>query len=264
MEIEESVMTERQRQYRKIYRSRMVGWYSGYFHAFLIFGVGLFVIYYCALHLHETKWWEWLVVPAVFLFAQWVEYYYHRNLAHRPSKSKFWRLGYVRHTLMHHQFFTAEEPRYANSGDWRVTLFPPFTLVIFTLMATPAALVAALLTTQNVGWLIMCTAIGSYLFYEVLHFLCHIGDNWFVRNCPIVNTARRHHTAHHDTSLMMEVNMSIVFPFWDWFYGTSDLDRGLIGHLFNGYSTRHLKPNLRRTVKTPHLLRNSANSKLDA
>jgi hypothetical protein len=23
--------------------------------------------------------------------------------------------------------------------------------------------------------------------------------------------------------------------------GTSDLDRGLLGHLFNGYSTRHVK-----------------------
>ena len=48
--------------------------------------------------------------------------------------------------------------------------------------------------------------------------------------------------------------MSIVFPFWDWVYGTSDLDRGLIGHLFNGYSTKHIKKDLRQTEKTPHLL----------
>jgi hypothetical protein len=76
----------------------------------------------------------------------------------------------------------------------------------------------------------------------------------FVRHCPIVNTARRHHTAHHEMSIMMERNMGIVFPFWDWAYGTSDLDRGLLGHLFNGYSTRYIKKDMRRTVRTPYLL----------
>ncbi|MGE3502879.1 MAG: hypothetical protein AB7H19_13670, partial [Porticoccaceae bacterium] len=41
------------------------------------------------------------------------------------------------HTLMHHQFFTAEEPRFADHKDWRVTIFPPFTLVFFTLTTLP-------------------------------------------------------------------------------------------------------------------------------
>jgi hypothetical protein len=27
----------------------------------------------------------------------------------------------------------------------------------------------------------------------------------------------------------------------DWYMGTSDLQRGLLGHLFNGYSTRYVK-----------------------
>jgi len=123
-----------------------------------------------------------------------------------------------------------------------------------------------MILSSNVGWLILATAIGSYVFYELLHFLCHVDDNWFLRHCPIVNTARRHHTAHHEASIMMEYNMSkhehrvsilglgnmsIVFPFWDWVYGTSDLDRGLLGHLFNGYSTKHLKKNLHHTRKTP-------------
>ena len=34
-------------------------------------------------------------------------------------------------------------------------------------------------------------------------------------------------------------------------FGTSDLDRGLLGHVFNGYDTKHLKKDLRRTPKTP-------------
>jgi len=251
MELVHSPMGLRQRKYREIYRSRLSGFYNGYYHAFLIFGVGLYEIYFATRHISNVLWWEWLFVPAVFLFGQWVEYLLHRFIAHRPSKSPFWRLVYVRHTLMHHQFFTAEEPRFASHKDWRVTIFPPFTLVFFTLTTIPFAFLAGIIISVNVGWLILATAIGSYVFYELLHFLCHVDDNWFLRHCPIVNTARRHHTAHHESSLMMEYNMNVVFPFWDWVYGTSDLDRGLFGHLFNGYSTKYVKKGLRKTRKTP-------------
>ena len=87
---------------------------------------------------------------------------------------------------MHHQFFTAEEPRFADHKDWRVTIFPPFTLVFFTLTTLPFALLAGVVVSANVGWLILATAIGSYVFYELLHFLCHVDDNWFVRHCPIM------------------------------------------------------------------------------
>ncbi len=52
----------------------------------------------------------------------------------------------------------------------------------------------------------------------------------FVRHCPFVNTLRRHHTAHHNARLMMEVNMNLTFPIADWLLGTSDLDRGLDRH----------------------------------
>jgi hypothetical protein len=49
----------------------------------------------------------------------------------------------------------------------------------------------------------------------------------------------------------MEVNMNLTFPIADWLFGTSDLNRGLVGHLFNGYDTRFLKRNLRATPKGP-------------
>ena len=76
----------------------------------------------------------------------------------------------------------------------------------------------------------MCVTTGMYLIYEFMHFCCHVDENWFVRNCPFVNTLRRHHTAHHNARLMMEVNMNLTFPIADWLFGTSDLNRGLIGH----------------------------------
>jgi hypothetical protein len=50
---------------------------------------------------------------------------------------------------------------------------------------------------------------------------------------------------------MMERNMNLTFPIADWFFGTSDLKRGILGHVFNGYSTKHLRSDLRRTGKRP-------------
>jgi hypothetical protein len=75
-----------------------------------------------------------------------------------------------------------------------------------------------------------------------------VHDNWFVRNMPFINTIRRHHTAHHNMGIMMKYNMNLTFPIADWFMGTSDLRRGLVGHLFNGYSEKHVKEELRPII----------------
>jgi len=45
--------------------------------------------------------------------------------------------------------------------------------------------------------------------------------------------------------------MNLTFPIADWLFGTSDLDRGFLGHLFNGYDTRWLKLGLRGTPRRP-------------
>jgi hypothetical protein len=49
----------------------------------------------------------------------------------------------------------------------------------------------------------------------------------------------------------MERNMNLTFPVMDWLFGTSDLERGLLGHLFNGYDTRFIRTNMRKTSRTP-------------
>jgi hypothetical protein len=109
------------------------------------------------------------------------------------------------------------------------------------------------LVSANVGWLFICTTTGMYLLYEFMHFCCHVEDNFFVRNMPFVNTLRRHHTAHHNQSIMMERNMNLTFPIADWLFGSSDLNRGLLGHIFNGYNTSHVKTDMRQVSRTPHV-----------
>jgi hypothetical protein len=253
MELAVTNMTERQRHYRSNYRNRVAGWYNGWLHVAVIYTIGFTGLYIYISNMNSIQWWEWLTVPATFLVCNFFEWYVHRYIMHRPSSIKLFRAVYSRHTLMHHQFFTDDEMRFADHHDWRVTFFPPYSLVVFTLMSIPAAIVLGLLISPNVGWLFISTTTSMYLIYEFMHFCCHVDDNWFVRNMPFVNTIRRHHTAHHNQSIMMDVNMNLTFPIMDWLFGTSDLNRGLLGHLFNGYNNDHVKKDLRKTSKTPRV-----------
>jgi hypothetical protein len=42
--------------------------------------------------------------------------------------------------------------------------------------------------------------------------------------------------------------MNLTFPITDWIMDSSDLRRGLIGTLFNGYSDKHVKEELRPII----------------
>jgi Fatty acid hydroxylase len=257
MELTESKMSERQRGYRETYRERVAGWYNGWLHVVIIYVIGFTALYIYISNMKAIMPLEWLTVPITFLVCNFFEWWLHSFIMHRPSKFPLFRAVYFRHTLMHHQFFTDTEMRFASSDDWRVTFFPPYSLVVFTLMSIPGGLILASIFTPNVGWLFISTTTSMYLIYEFMHFCCHVDDNWFVRNMPFVNTLRRHHTAHHDQNIMMERNMNLTFPVMDWLFGTSDLNRGLLGHLFNGYNTRFVKTDMRKTYATPRIKRPS-------
>lgn len=256
MELTRTDMPDRQRDYREVYRSRIATWYNGWLHVVIIYTIGFSALFIYTSHLNSVTWWEWMAVPIVFLLCNVFEWAVHRHVMHRPLSDKGSRAIYKRHTLMHHQFFTDTEMRFAGQHDWRVTFFPPYALVILILISIPPAILAGIVVSANIGWLIMCTTTSMYLIYEFMHFCCHVDENWFVRHCPFVNTMRRHHTAHHRQSIMMELNMNLTFPIADWLFGTSDLKRGLIGHLFNGYNTKYIKSDLRQSSRSPKVVRN--------
>ena len=174
MELTTSSMSERQRDYRGQYRGRIFGWYNGYVHIAVVYAIGIAALYIYIVNIAAVAWWEWLTVPMVFLLCNVFEWFLHAQVMHRPQKNPGLRAIYTRHTLMHHQFFTQEEMRFAGHHDWRVTVFPPYALVIFILMSLPGALVLGYLVSGNVGWLLMCTTTGIFLIYEFMHFCCHI------------------------------------------------------------------------------------------
>jgi hypothetical protein len=145
------MISERQMNFRKEYRSRIAGWYNGYVHVAVIYIIGLTALYIYTRHIDTVLWWEWLTVPAVIMFSNMFEWFLHMHVMHRPLNSRGLRAIYVRHTLNHHQFFSDHEMRFRDDKDWRVTFFPPYALVVFIFMSIPAGLAGGYLITPNAG-----------------------------------------------------------------------------------------------------------------
>ncbi len=247
------MMSERQRAFRAQYQAQISPLYNGLLHIGVMYGVGITVIAFCLSRMVDATW-EWLLVVPVFAFSNWFEWWIHKYVMHRLIDVWALRAIYDRHTRQHHQYFTNNEMTVDSTREFRIIFFPWRALFTFMGMGIPFALALGWVVNPNAGYVLMVTIVGQYLIYESFHYCCHVHENWFVRNMPFVNTIRRHHTAHHNQGIMMDRNMNLTFPIADWFMGTSDLDRGLVGHIFNGYDERHIKPELRAAIDR-HTLR---------
>jgi len=241
------MMSERQRQFREEYKSQISPLYNGLVHVGVMYAVGIAVIGWCLSRMENAAW-EWLLVIPVFAFSNLFEWWIHKYVMHRLIDVWALRAIYDRHTRQHHQYFTNNEMTVDSTREFRIIFFPWRALATFIVLGTPFAFALGWLINPNAGYVLIVTMVGQYLIYETFHYCCHVHENWFVRNVPFVNTIRRHHTAHHNQGIMMDRNMNLTFPIADWLMGTSDLDRGLLGHLFNGYSEKHVKPELKPLI----------------
>lgn len=241
------MMTERQRQFREQYQSEISPLYNGLLHIAVLYGAGIAAIWYCLSHMQGARW-EWLLALPVFIAGNFVEWFMHRHVMHRRIDVFALRAIYERHTRQHHQYFSDLEPTIDSTREFRIVFFPWRVLTTLGVGGLTLGWIAAQLLNANAGYVVFITMVAHYLVYETFHYCCHVHDNWFVRNVPFVNTIRRHHTAHHNMGIMMKYNMNLTFPIADWFLGTSDLRRGLLGHLFNGYSEKHVKEELRPII----------------
>jgi hypothetical protein len=233
-------IVQRSHAFREQYRKDTPSWYRGEMHlAFTLLFTGG-VIWYCAASLSNPSWAEWLwVVLPMFLFGNWAEWAGHRYLLHSPRS--FIKPAYKRHVNTHHQFFSHKTLDYHGQQDWRALLFPPFAPVLFVLAALPPALLLGTLWTPNAGYIAMLTMAAYFLMYEGLHTLSHL-QHPLLDAMPLVNTVRRMHVLHHNPDFMHTRNFNLTFPICDALFGTSDLNKGVLGTLFNGMSDAARKP----------------------
>ncbi len=238
------MMTERQRKFREQYVAQISPWYNGLVHVVVTFGVGIAAIAWCVNRMQDARW-EWLLLIPVAIAGNFIEWGMHQHVMHRLVDVFAIRAIYDRHTRQHHQYFTDNDHIIHTTREFRIVFFPWRLLVALGSFGALFGWIASLAWNANAGYVVFITMVGHYLLYEFFHFCCHVPENAFVRNAPFINTIRRHHKAHHNMGIMMHVNMNLTFPLADWALGTSDLKRGLLGTLFNGYDERYVKEELK-------------------
>src|SRR5439155_375912 len=147
-------------------------------------------------------------------------------------------------------------------ADYRTRISPWYSGLGHVLVIAALGLATIWYCARNVNqpttleWLVVPAAfLASNIFEWAMHrFIMHRPVKGLMgiykRHTPFMNTIRRHHIAHHDQAIMMSTNMNLTYPFADWLFGTSDLERGLLGHLFNGYDSRFRKRNLKKVRAT--------------
>lgn len=237
------VMTERQKKFRASYVEGISPFYNGLFHISVMYLVGGLAIYYCLTQLSNPTW-EWLTIIPVAIAGNFVEWSLHKYVMHRLVDVFALRAIYDRHTRQHHQYFTDNDYTISSVKEHRIVFFPWRVLAVLGVVGSILGYVASNIINANAGYILYMTVVGHYLIYETFHYCCHVQENWFVRNMPFVNTIRRHHAAHHNLGIMMHKNMNLTFPLADWLMGTSDVKRGLLGTLFNGFNEDRIDPEL--------------------
>ena len=238
------MMTERQRKFREKYVSEISRWYNGFVHIGVMYAAGIAAIAWCVGRMQNATW-EWLLVIPVAIAGNFGEWAMHKYVMHRLIDVFALRAIYDRHTRQHHQYFTDNDVTISTVREFRIVFFPWRVLLVLAVMGGILGSAAGALINANAGYVVFVTMIGHYMLYETFHFCCHVRENAFVRSMPFVNTIRRHHTAHHNMGIMMHCNMNLTFPVADWAMNTSDLTRGLVGHVFNGYSDKYVKEELK-------------------
>jgi hypothetical protein len=238
------MMTDRQRRFREQYVAAISPWYNGLVHIVVMYAAGIAAIWWCVSRMQNPTW-EWLLVIPVAIGGNFGEWAMHKYVMHRLVDVFALRAIYDRHTRQHHQYFTDNDYTISTVQEFRIVFFPWRVLIVLAVMGGIFGFIAATLINPNAGYVVFITMIGHYMVYETFHFCCHVPENAVVRNLPFVNTIRRHHSAHHNMGIMMHCNMNLTFPVADWVMNTSDLKRGLLGHLFNGYSDKYVKEELK-------------------
>ena len=241
------MMTEKQRKFREQYVANISPWYNGILHVVVTYGVGIAMIAWCVSRMQGAHW-EWLLVIPVAIAGNFVEWGMHQHVMHRLKDVWAIRAIYDRHTRQHHQYFTDNDHIIHTTREFRIVFFPWRLLVTLAAFGALFGWIASLVWNANAGYVVFITMVGHYLVYETFHFFCHIPERPWLKHVPFINTIRRHHKAHHNMGIMMHVNMNLTFPIADWALGTSDLKRGLLGHLLNGYDETHVKEELKPII----------------
>jgi sterol desaturase/sphingolipid hydroxylase (fatty acid hydroxylase superfamily) len=140
---------------------------------------------------------------------------------HRPLIP---RTLYRNHAIVHHRAFSGAEQEIASRRELCLVMMPWYTLILVFLMASPVALVAALVGGPPLAGVFLIGAVSYFLFYETIHTLHHLPGQTLARTgigrVRWLGWLRSHHHHHHQLERMAHVNFNVTVPLADAVLGT--------------------------------------------
>ena len=198
---------------RDAYVAAIPRWHRWWFHLLTpaVAGGALFVLALRRMQAWDFAWW-----PAVLLFANFVEWYYHKNVMHHRAPG----LGFavVAHVGEHHALFTPGHMAIRSARELHAVLLAPASQIIAYAMAVvPAALLWLVRPGLACAWV---SAAALYLVaFEGIHALYHLPAHRLPLGAPF-RWLRRIHELHHDPASMQRYNFNVTVPLWDVILGT--------------------------------------------
>ncbi|MGH7439665.1 MAG: sterol desaturase family protein [Polyangiaceae bacterium] len=193
-------------------------WYNPYMHLVATTGIGLLTLLVSLAMVHRVRAVELLLVPAIFLLSNAIEWMAHRDVLHR----RVWPVGelYERHTPIHHTVYQYDSMAMRSVRELRLVLMPATGVLTVIAISAPIAFAIARLLTHNCGWLGLATASVYVVGYELTHLAYHMPEDSFVGRLGFVRVLREHHRRHHHPALMQKWNFNVTVPIFDWVRGT--------------------------------------------
>lgn len=213
---------ERRERVRQAATAEIPWWYSPWGHLAATTGIAVAVLAVSTVQLVRlgaVHWSHWLVVPAVFLLANFFEWRVHKHVLHRRR----WPLEviYDKHTPMHHVVYIEEDMALRSTKEFRLVLIPAAGVLGIVLAAAPVATALGHLWAAPAGWLFLVTASLYMASYEVLHLCYHAPEDSFIGRLAFIKVMRAHHAKHHDPRFMQKWNFNVTLPLFDWVMGTT-------------------------------------------
>ncbi|HEY8924626.1 MAG TPA: hypothetical protein VIU64_09605 [Polyangia bacterium] len=165
----------------------------------------------------------WLLLPAVWVFANFFEWTVHRFPMHRALVP---RIMYRNHAQIHHTAFTDEAMAIGEPRELWLIMMPWYTIVMLLVAASPVAIALALVGGLPLAGIFYVGALSYFLFYEAVHAAYHLPPATLERlglgEGTLFARLRAHHAHHHALRRMAHVNFNVTIPLADTVLGTRE------------------------------------------
>lgn len=168
--------------------------------------------------MHDVTLKQALVVLPTLLFANWFEWWSHKEVMHRPRR--FFPKLYQKHTLMHHAMYDEVDMTAKDHRDRAFVLLPSTDIMGLAVCTMLLTIPLSFLVGTNVACLITVTLVLYTLAYELTHLCYHLPPEHPVRKLPFMDKLAANHRHHHNPRIMANGNFNVTVPLFDLIMGT--------------------------------------------